>query len=98
MPWGFFHVVIKQGVPTYFEDRAPDAPRWVGYLYKTILYSHIFLAVPTVFLALISAYLGLRGRILGHVRLVKWTFPIWLYVSITGVVVYWMLYRLYPSP
>jgi protein SCO1 len=92
----YFHLVIKRGVETRFADQAPDAPAWVGYLYYTILISHIILAIPTVPLALGSAYLGLRGRILGHVRLVKWTFPIWLYVSITGVVVYWMLYRLYP--
>ena len=72
-------------------------PHGVGTLYYTILISHIILAIPTVPLALVSAYLGLRGRILGHVRLVKWTFPIWLYVSVTGVVVYWMLYRLYPA-
>lgn len=90
----YFHLVIKRGVETRFADQAPDAAAWVGYLYYTILISHIILAIPTVPLALGSAYLGLRGRILGHIRLVKWTFPIWLYVSITGVVVYWMLYRL----
>ena len=90
----YFHLVIKRGVETRFADQAPYAPAWVGYLYYTILISHIILAIPTVPLALGSAYLGLRGRILGHIRLVKWTFPIWLYVSITGVVVYWMLYRL----
>lgn len=94
----YFHLVVKRGVETRFADRAPDAPGWVGTLYYTILVSHIILAIPTVPLALVSAYLGLRGRIRSHVRLVKWTFPIWLYVSVTGVVVYWMLYRLYPEP
>ena len=45
-------------------------------------------------LALASAYLGLRDRLKRHVRVARWTLPIWLYVSVTGVVVYWMLYRL----
>ena len=90
----YFHLVIRGGQETRFADQAPDAPASVGYLYYTILISHILLAIPTVVLAPTAAYLGLRGKILGHVRLVKWTFPIWLYVSITGVVVYWMLYRL----
>jgi uncharacterized membrane protein YozB (DUF420 family) len=45
---------------------------------------------------LITAYRGLRDRIADHVRLARWTLPIWLYVSITGVVVYWLLYQTYP--
>jgi protein SCO1/2/putative membrane protein len=94
----YFHLVIRGGQETRFADQAPDAPASVGYLYYTILISHIILAIPTVVLAPTAAYLGLWGKILGHVRLVKWTFPIWLYVSVTGVVVYWMLYRLYPGP
>ena len=47
-------------------------------------------------MALYTTYQGLRGRIERHVRIARWTLPIWLYVSITGVAVYWMLYRLYP--
>ena len=46
-------------------------------------------------LALVTAYLGLRNRLARHVAIARWTLPIWLYVSATGVVVYWMLYRLY---
>jgi uncharacterized membrane protein YozB (DUF420 family) len=74
------------------------APAWVGYLYLAILGTHTLLAVPTAPLALVTAYRGLRGRLARHVRLARWTLPIWLYVSITGVVVYLMLYRLYPMP
>ena len=94
----YYHLIIKGGQSTRFSEQAPDAPSWVGVLYYTILISHITLAVPTVGMALISAYLGLKNRIHSHMRLAKWTFPIWLYVSVTGVVVYWMLYRLYPGP
>jgi len=38
------------------------------------------------------------GRLTRHVRVARWAMPVWLYVSVTGVVVYWMLYRLYPGP
>ena len=47
-------------------------------------------------LAIITIYLGLADRRAAHRRLARWTFPIWLYVSITGVLVYLMLYQLYP--
>jgi uncharacterized membrane protein YozB (DUF420 family) len=93
----YFHLVYKQGVPTHFSERAPKAPKWVGGLYRAILTSHTVLAAGAAPLALTSAYLGLRGRLVRHKKLARWTLPIWLYVSITGVVVYWMLYRLYPE-
>ena len=71
-------------------------PDWVRYLYYAILGSHTILAAATAPLALTTAYLGLKNRLVRHVWLARWTLPIWLYVSVTGVVVYWMLYRLYP--
>ncbi len=67
----------------------------VRYLYYTVLISHVLLAVTVPFLASGTIYLGLRDRRAAHRRLARWTFPIWLYVSVTGVVVYWMLYHLY---
>lgn len=91
----YYHFAILKGQPTYFREKAPEAPDWVRFLYYTILTSHTFLAVPTAPLVLITAWLGLNNRLDRHTRLARWTFPIWLYVSITGVVVYWMLYRLY---
>jgi putative membrane protein len=93
----YYHIVIKQGKSTEFSTQAPLAPGWVGPVYYTILISHIVLAVVTVPLALTTAYLGLTNRLSRHVRLARWTLPIWLYVSVTGVVVYWMLYRLYTA-
>jgi uncharacterized membrane protein YozB (DUF420 family) len=92
----YYHFAIKQGVATEFAKQNPSAPRAVGYLYYTLLVSHIVLAAVIVPLALGTAYLGLRDRLTKHVRLARWTLPMWLYVSVTGVVVYWMLYRLYP--
>ena len=68
--------------------------RWV---YFTILGSHTVLAVVNLPLVLRTLYLGLRRRDDRHRRLAKWTFPIWTYVSVTGVIVYLMLYHLYPG-
>jgi len=65
-------------------------------VYFTILISHTILAVAVLPLVLRTLYLGLRRRDDKHRRIARWTFPIWLYVSVTGVVVYVMLYRLYP--
>ena len=66
-------------------------------VYFTILFSHTVLAVVILPLALRTLYLGLRRRDEKHRRIARWTYPIWLYVSVTGVVVYVMLYRLYPT-
>ena len=57
-------------------------------LYFFILISHIVLSVPVLPLALLSIYRGMTGEISKHKKLVKWTFPIWMYVAITGVLVY----------
>jgi uncharacterized membrane protein YozB (DUF420 family) len=67
----------------------------VAVVYYIILLSHILLAATVPFLAIGSIWLGLANRRVGHRRLSKWTFPIWLYVSVTGIVVYAMLYHLY---
>jgi putative membrane protein len=65
-------------------------------VYFAILISHTILAATVLPLVLRTLYLGLRRRDGQHRRIARWTFPIWLYVSVTGVVVYVMLYRLYP--
>jgi uncharacterized membrane protein YozB (DUF420 family) len=64
-------------------------------VYFTILGSHTILAVLTLPLVLRTLYLGLKRRDDKHRRIARWTFPIWLYVSVSGVVVYVMLYHLY---
>jgi uncharacterized membrane protein YozB (DUF420 family) len=68
----------------------------VRYGYYVLLLSHVLLAAAVPFLAVITIWLGLADRRRAHRRLAWWTFPIWLYVSITGVVVYLMLYQIYP--
>jgi uncharacterized membrane protein YozB (DUF420 family) len=64
-------------------------------VYLTILLTHVVLAAAVVPLALITVIRGLRGRFDRHRAIARWTFPIWLYVSVTGVVVYLMLYQMY---
>jgi protein SCO1/2/putative membrane protein len=63
-------------------------------VYLVILLSHTILAATVPFLAVITLRRGLRNDLRRHVNIAKWTFPIWLYVSVTGVVVYFMLYWL----
>lgn len=65
--------------------------------YLSILATHSLLAAIVPFLAVITLWRALRERFEKHVRIARWTLPIWLYVSITGVVVYWMLYHLHPA-
>lgn len=64
-------------------------------LYFTLLASHTILAVGVVPLVLTTLYRALRERFDRHRKIARWTLPIWLYVSVTGVVVYLMLYQLY---
>jgi uncharacterized membrane protein YozB (DUF420 family) len=64
-------------------------------VYFTILISHVILAVTIVPLALMTASRGLKAQYERHVRIARYTLPLWLYVSVTGVVIYLMLYQLY---
>lgn len=68
---------------------------WARQVYFAILISHTVLAVAVVPLVLLSLNYGLREKFDRHRRFARWTFPIWLYVSVTGVVVYVMLYQIY---
>lgn len=63
-------------------------------VYLSILLTHTVLAAILPFLAVITVVRALRGRFERHRRIARVTLPIWLYVSVTGVVVYWMLYRM----
>ena len=63
--------------------------------YRFILISHILLSIPVLPLALFSMYRGLTGEFEKHKNIVKWTFPVWMYVAITGVMVYLFMARYY---
>ena len=75
----------------------PVKEGFIRTVYFVILLSHTLLAAAIVPLVLTSLYRGLRGQFDKHMRVARWTFPLWLYVSITGVIVYLMLYQLFPS-
>ena len=67
---------------------------WIRPLYFTILITHVFLAAAILPLALVTLYRAWREQFDRHRRIARWTLPIWMYVSVTGVVIYWMLYKL----
>ena len=67
-------------------------------IYFTVLISHTVLAVCIVPLVVITMRRALRGEFRRHQRIARLTFPLWLYVSVTGVIVYLMLYHFYPTP
>jgi putative membrane protein len=67
-------------------------------VYFTVLLSHTILAAVNVPLVLITLYRALTAQWQRHRRLARWTLPVWLYVSVTGVIIYVMLYQLYPVP
>jgi putative membrane protein len=69
---------------------------WVRPLYFTILFSHTILAAAIVPLALTTLFRAWKADFRRHARLARWTLPIWLYVSVTGVIIYVMLYQLFP--
>jgi uncharacterized membrane protein YozB (DUF420 family) len=66
---------------------------WLRTLYLSILLTHTVLAAAIVPLVGTTLYRALRAQFARHARLARFTFPLWLYVSVTGVVVYWMLYH-----
>jgi uncharacterized membrane protein YozB (DUF420 family) len=73
-------------------------PAWFKPIYFTILITHIILAVvilPLIFMTLSRA---LKERFPQHKEIAKWTWPLWMYVSITGVLIYLLLYQIFPQP
>ena len=71
------------------------APTAVRYTYYGILVSHLMLAIIVPVLAVRAVFLAMKGRIAEHKRLVRFAYPAWIYVSVTGVLVYLMLYQIY---
>lgn len=83
---------LRHGVVTRFTGTG-----WVRPVYFTILITHTILAVVIVPLVILTLRNGLKMRVARHRAIARWTFPLWMYVSVTGVVVYLFLYRWYPS-
>lgn len=67
-------------------------------VYYALLITHVVLAAAVPFLAVATLIRAVRGDFARHRRIARWTWPIWMYVSITGVLVYLLLYHVYPAP
>src|SRR6266576_2338093 len=79
---------LRHGIVTRFTGTGIIRP-----IYFSILISHTILAVTIVPLAIVTVLNGLKMRVPQHRRIAKWTFPLWMYVSVTGVIVYFFLYH-----
>jgi uncharacterized membrane protein YozB (DUF420 family) len=78
----------------YMDRNGMSPPGWLYATYLVILLTHTLLAVGVAPLALVTAILGWYNALTWHKRIAYWTLPIWLYVSVTGIVVYAMVYQL----
>ncbi|MGO8696863.1 MAG: DUF420 domain-containing protein [Limisphaerales bacterium] len=74
-----------------------ENPAWFRPIYLSILISHTILAVIIVPLVLMTLSRGLKGQFARHKSIARWTWPMWMYVSVTGVVVYLILYQIFPQ-
>jgi len=72
-------------------------PAWFRPIYLTILLTHTVLAVVIVPMVIVTLVRALRERFDQHKRLARWTHPLWLYVSVTGVLIYFLLYQIFPQ-
>ncbi len=88
---GYLAYYLHRG-PTVFRD-----PAWFRPVYVTVLMTHTVLAVVIVPLALITLRRGLRQGYELHKKIARWTLPLWMYVSVTGVLIYLLLYQIFPQ-
>ena len=86
----YYHFAIRHGQPTRFQGTG--LARWI---YFTVLTSHTMLAAAIVPMIFVTVRRGLRRDDAAHTRIARWTYPLWMYVSVTGVLIYLMLYRIY---
>ena len=91
-----YHVIKHQTTGQAHTSFVSTGP--IRAVYLIVLTSHVILAVAIVPMVAITLYRALRGRFAQHARIARWTLPIWLYVSVTGVIVYGMLYHLDSIP
>lgn len=82
----------------YFAGRTVfQNPAWFRPIYLTILLTHTVLAVAIVPLILITATRAFREKFEAHKKIARWTWPLWMYVSVTGVLIYFLLYQIFPQ-
>lgn len=72
-------------------------PPWFRPIYLILLLTHTVLAVVIVPMILFTLYLAIKERFETHKQVARWTFPLWMYVSVTGVIIYLLLYQIFPQ-
>ena len=85
-----YHFTVK--TITHFVD-----PAWFRPIYLTLLLTHTLLAVVVLPLVITTIVFAAKGRFESHKKIARWTWPIWMYVSVTGVVIYFLLYQIFPQ-
>ncbi len=88
---GYLAYVLHRG-PTRFLE-----PAWFRPIYLFVLLTHTLLAIVIVPMILVTLVRGLRERFDRHRRIARWTWPLWMYVSVTGVLIYFLLYQIFPQ-
>ncbi len=88
---GYLAFVLHKG-PTVFKD-----PAWFRLIYLAILITHTLLAVVIVPMVLVTLHRAVKQRFELHRKIARWTWPLWMYVSVTGVVIYVLLYKVFPQ-
>jgi uncharacterized membrane protein YozB (DUF420 family) len=93
------YLTYHYGMQHYYQKGATifRDPSWFRPIYLTILLTHTVLAVVIVPLVITSLVLGLKRRDEKHKRISRWTWPLWMYVSVTGVIIYLLLYQIFPQ-
>lgn len=91
----YYHYAMKQA---YGEAHTRFLnPAWFRPIYLTILFTHLIGAFVILPLVILTVRRAVRGQLAAHKKLARWTWPIWMYVSVTGVVIYLLLYQIFPQ-
>ncbi len=85
-----YHALVK--TVTHFVE-----PAWFKPIYLTILLTHTVLAIVIVPLILLTLWRARKQDFAAHKKIARWTWPLWMYVSVTGVLIYWLLYVKFPQ-
>ena len=93
----FLLLYVSHKVSRNFENTTFNVEGWAKTAYLVLLGSHVLLAMTVPIFAIALIMLGLKDDRVRHRRIARIGWPIWMYVSVTGVIVYWFLYWLYPS-
>ena len=92
LTYHFYLAKVLHRGPTKFVD-----PAWFRPIYLAILLTHTVLAVVIVPLVFMTLSRALRQRFDAHRKIARWTWPLWMYVSVTGVLIYFLLYQIFPQ-